>query len=186
MTRGFAVQYPVRMRGVSAVLVLAAAAAPACGRIGFDRPADAAETAAADSGSDAPGDGAPLDDATISSDAPTPDAMATACANAIPVTVGVNPAVTTCSGFDRLDACVNGKEEVVFKFVVPQTGGYNFRARNPGTMNVSNSTGRLNPGCTAVGSCSGILGTSLVGGTTEYFVVEASSGMCATIEFEVF
>ena len=73
----------------------------------------------------------------------------------------------------------------MFRFVVPSTAGYNFAAYDTGTMNVSSSTGLANASCSTVGTCAGILGTTLTGGETVYLVVEANTGGCKTIDFTV-
>ena len=117
-----------------------------------------------------------------------PDA-ATACANAQTLQPLTPIQIDTCStGLDQLDACGGtNTREVIFKFTVPTTGGYNFRARDAGTQNVSNQTGLLNAGCTATTTCAGILSRSYTAGQVIYFVVEASAaGGCVTIEFENF
>jgi hypothetical protein len=36
-----------------------------------------------------------------------------------------------------------------------------------------------------VGGCTGVLGTTLQAGQTYYFVVEASQGACASIQFSI-
>ena len=70
-------------------------------------------------------------------------------------------------------------------FTATASGGRNFAAYDPGTMNVSNSTGVANAGCTATQMCAGIVGTNVNAGATLYLVVEASSGGCANIDFTV-
>lgn len=148
----------------------------ACGRIDFDPISPSTPTGDARSG-DASGSGG--------SDAPNADAPTTACTNAIAVTQGSKTTVSTCSG-DRIDGCgPAGTQEVVFRFVVPSTAGYNFAAYDTGTMNVSSSTGLANASCSTVGTCAGILGTTLTGGETVYLVVEANTGGCKTIDFTV-
>ena len=74
---------------------------------------------------------------------------------------------------------------MIFKFVAPASGSYTFRAYDPGTANVSNSTGVIDAACAKVAPCSGIYGTGLAAGEIAYFAVEASSGGCAPIELEV-
>jgi hypothetical protein len=87
------------------------------------------------------------------------DALASACAAAIPVSLNTRVAANTCDGPDRLDGCgPAGTREVIFKFVVPVTGSYNFAAYDPGTSNVSNSTGVIDPTCATVAPCSGRYG----------------------------
>jgi hypothetical protein len=105
----------------------------------------------------------------------------------MPVTAGVRNAQSTCQGRDVIDACgPPGTQEVVFSFMPPTTKSYNIAAYDPGTSNVSNSTQRVTSGCAGVtGSCAAITGTTLNAGMTYYFVVEASSGTCANIEFSV-
>jgi hypothetical protein len=78
------------------------------------------------------------------------------------------------------------KRELMFRFVPPTTRSYTIKARDAGTQNVSNSTVRLDATCTArVGGCTGVLGTQLTGGQPIYFAVEASSGRCASIQFDI-
>jgi hypothetical protein len=148
-----------------------------CGRIAFDPLSDGS----------APAGDATLGDGGGSGDGPPIDA-ATACANAMTVQPLTPITVDTCAtGLDQLDACGPANtREVIFKFTVPTSGGYNFRARDAGTQNVSNSTGVLNAGCTAITNCPGIFSSTFTAGQVLYFVVEASSGTCATIEFENF
>ena len=153
-----------------------------CGRLGFDAHGDASGGPGRDAvtgGGDAMGDGG-------GGGGDGADAPANACTNAKVVTVGQRLATSTCVGQDLLDACgPPGTEEVVFSFTPPQTAGYNVRAYNAGTNNISNSTAQLNAACMQPGSCTGILGTTFQTGMTYYFVVEASGGGCASIEFLV-
>lgn len=151
----------------------------ACGRIGFDVTGgdtavdDASGQNEAGANGDAGADGAP-------------DAFAAVCANAMIVNVGSTAALDTCQGtLDNIDACSPNKREKVFKFIPPTTRGYTIRARDAGTMNVSNSTARMDSACVQTGGCTGVLGTTLTAGTTYYFVVEASATACASIEFEI-
>ncbi len=157
--------------------VIALALATACGRIDFDPiSAGAPVHDARGSSGDAPHAGDAADDH---------DAAITACTNAITVTQGSKTTVSTCMG-DRIDGCgPTGTQEVVFRFVVPATAGYNFAAYDTGTMNVSSSTGLANTSCTAVGMCAGLLGTTLTGGETVYLVVESNTAGCKTIDFTV-
>lgn len=150
-----------------------------CGRIAFDPLADGAARP--------PDDGGGSDGGSSTGDGAMPDA-ATACANALPLQPLTPMLVDTCStNLDQLDACGPANtREVIFKFTVPASGGYNFRARDPGTMNVSNTTGLLDAGCTATVTCAGILSRAFTAGEVLYFVVEASSGTCAMVEFENF
>jgi hypothetical protein len=147
----------------------------ACGRIGFD-------------GHDDSGTG--NDDATSAHDAQhaASDAAgdaANACTNAIPVMLAVRKATNTCVGGDVVDSCgPPATQEVVFKFTSPATNGYNFRAFDPGTNNVSNSIQQLDASCQPTGACTGLLGISVPQGQTVYFVVEAAAGGCTNIEFE--
>jgi hypothetical protein len=151
-----------------------------CGRRGFDPHGDATSIA---SGDGAPGDGVAGDGG--STDAGL-DAFPAACANAMVIGLGTTT-VSTCDGSnDRLDGCAAaGTNEIVFRFTPPASGGYQFAAYNPGTQNVSNSTGRVSADCTRVTGCAGIVGTSLTAGVDYYFTVEATSGGCATIDFNI-
>jgi hypothetical protein len=145
----------------------------ACGRLDFE-PRDAVA-----SGGDGPrgGDG-PTGDGVAS------DAALSACSKAMPVTLNQRLATSTCVGNDLIDGCGPANtQEVVFAFTPPQTAGYNARAYDPGTMNVSNTTGLLDASCKMTATCAGIIGQSFQAGITVYFVVEASNGGCASIEF---
>jgi len=159
----------------------------ACGRLGFDPPGTLGDDTVDPDGR--LGDSATSGDSSqqMMIDAQLVDAQPAACANAIPVSVGRTGPTSTCTHPDLLDGCVAAaRQEVVFKFVVPTTRGYNMSAKNPGTMNISNSTSIVNVPCTApMGGCAGLLGTTFTAGQTVYFMVEASSAACAMIEFEI-
>ncbi|HUJ62577.1 MAG TPA: hypothetical protein VLX92_28945 [Kofleriaceae bacterium] len=161
-------------------LVAIAIALAGCGRLDFDLIGGGSGSGASDARR---GDGkaSPPGDGTRPA-----DAASTACDHAIPVTAGTPLTESTCTGRDQVEGCgPAGTQEVVFAFTAPDDNGYTFRAFDPGTMNVSNSTGVLDATCTTVQSCSGIYGDSPGQGNTIYLVVEASSGGCATIEFSV-
>jgi hypothetical protein len=152
-----------------AILVVAA-----CGRIGFDPIATSIENPMDAHDGDGPPGGF--------KDAPTD---ASACAFALVAPLNTRVATSTCLGHDLIDGCgPPGTQEVVFAFTPAQTNGYNFRAFDPGTNNVSNSTARLATGCGGPGSCAGILGVTVNAGETAYLVVEAAAGGCTNIEFE--
>ncbi len=141
----------------------------ACGRIGFEPLG----------GGDATGGDA------VKHDARAPDTSVTQCAFALPIDLGVRKATSTCLGHDLVAGCgPPGTQEVVFAFTAPASNGYSFRAFDPGTNNVSNSTAQLDMTCTAIGACTGILGLTVNAGDTIYLVVEASAGGCTNIEFE--
>jgi hypothetical protein len=149
-----------------------------CGRLGFDA-----------QGVDAPG-GPGRDSTTGGGDAMGDgggggsEAGASVCANAKVVTVGQRLATSTCVGQDLIDSCGPANtEEVVLSFTPPQTATYTVRAFDAGTNNVSNATSQLNAACTMGGVCTGITQKQFQAGTTSYFVVEASGGGCASIEF---
>ena len=154
------------------LLVLAA-----CGRVHFDP---------LPPGSGPGGDGGGArDSTTIGGDGMiTADGAVTACAFAIPVQQGVRKMSSTCLGHDLVTGCgPAGTQEVVFSFTPPTSGGYSMQAYDTGTNNITNSVALLNASCTAKsGNCAGILGIQLPAGTS-YFVVEASSGGCANIDF---
>ena len=156
----------------------------ACGRVGFDPSVVGDNTnndaTATTDGTSTGGDGG--------GDAMAPvDAFAAVCASAMVVNVGSTVALDTCGGTqNNIDTCSTGKREIVFKFVPTTTRGYTIKARDAGTQNVSNSTSRMDNAClTRMGGCTGILGTTLTAGTPYYFVVEASAGACASIEFDI-
>lgn len=156
-----------------------------CGRIAFD-PIGGGDDVGPIGDAGGSGDGGD-GGGSSTSDGAMPDAL-TACNNALTIQPLTPMMVSTCAGSnDVIDACgPAGTQEVVFKFVVPASGGYNFRARDAGTQNVSSSTGLLNAGCTATVTCAGILSRAFTAGEVIYFVVEASSGGCVNIEFENF
>jgi hypothetical protein len=102
---------------------------------------------------------------------------------ALPVTISTRMAVNTCTGRDLLDGCgPAGREEVVFDFVPPTTGGYNVRAFDAGTNTISISTGRVDAACGAAPMCSGLLGTTFTAGQHYYFAFEGNTTACAQIE----
>jgi hypothetical protein len=150
-----------------------------CGRIGFN-PIGGSGGDDDDSGGDAHRDGPVVGPKDAPIDATT------ACTNAIAIMQNVRKPSSTCAGGDRVDSCgPAGTQEVVFKFSPATTAGYNFRAFDPGSQNVSNSTQQLDPNtCVPMGGCAGILGITVAAGATAYFVVEASAGGCTNIEFE--
>jgi hypothetical protein len=128
-----------------------------------------------------PGDGMASADARTSV-----DAMPSACAGAIVVSLGVRTAASTCDGGDHIAGCgPTGTREVVFQFTAPTAAGYTFRAFDPGTQDVRNSLRQLDSACAPVTGCVALLGTGLQAGEVAYFVVEAAAGGCAAIEFEV-
>ena len=148
-----------------------------CGRIGIDPIGDPS----GDGGGSATDDGGGSASGDASIDAPP-----TACAFAVTLQPFTPLNINTCTGRDQVDGCGGANtEEVVFKFTVPTTGSYSFRARDPGTQNVSNSTAMLNAACTAIGPCAGVLASSFNAGQVLYLIVEANAaGGCAQIEFE--
>jgi hypothetical protein len=167
--------------------VIALGTLAACGRLGFDPLAGDDGTGPGDDGGSNAGDGGGTGDSgSVTADA-MPDAQPAACATAFTVQVNVPYATSTCAGNnDRIDACgPNATNEVVFKVTPATTRSYTIRARDAGTQNVSNSTAQINPACTTSGSCAGVTGIGLTAGQTYYFIVEASSGSCANIEFDV-
>ena len=155
-----------------------------CGRVAFD-PISEGSNPTDDGGGSTMGDGS----MTTGDGSTMIDAAPTACMSTevITMTPGTPVVVDTCVGMEVFDGCGPANtDEAVFKFVVPTSGGYNFRARDPGTQNVSNTTGLINAGCTATATCAGIISRAFTAGEVLYFVVEASSGTCAQIEFENF
>jgi hypothetical protein len=165
-----------------------------CGRIGFDPlgadrdgagPDDDGPPGGGD-GSMTVGDGGRADGPPImmDPDAPLPDAQPAACAEAIPVTVGVPIMMDTCAtGEDRIDGCPGASlDELVFEFVVPQNGSYTVRTYAGGTMNVI-TTGEVDGPCAGTAGCFGIRSTGYSAEETHYFTVEAASGTCQPIEF---
>jgi hypothetical protein len=165
---------------LAALAVANAVALWGCGRIGFD-PAGSAVP---------PNDGRLAGDATGSggdaATSPPHDAM-TACAGAMQIQPGVLTHVSTCAGPDRLDACgPAGTEEVILELVPPASNGYNARAYDHGTTNITMvSTMVFDQNCQPTPGCAAFLGKSYTQGVPAYFVLEASSGGCADIDFLV-
>ena len=155
--------------------------AAGCGRIGFD-PAG---------GGLPPNDGKLPNDGKASGDsgnASLIDAPVSACiANGMPVQAGVMAHVSTCASPDRLDGCgPTGTKEVILEFIPPASTGYNARAYDHGTMNITMvSTTVFDHTCAPMGVCAAFLGTTYTQGVPYYFVLEASSGGCADIDFLV-
>jgi len=176
-------RYTSRMRGLWIVAVCA------CGRLGFEPPAGSDSQGSGSGSNDGGGSGSGAGDgggSGLPTDAPMVDAQPAACANAFTLQFNVPYATSTCAGSnDRIDACGPATtNEVVFKFTAPSSGSYTIRARDAGTQNVSNSTGVVNASCNGTTQCVGVLGTPFTAGETRYFVIEASGGGCANIEFE--
>jgi hypothetical protein len=155
----------------------------ACGRIGFGTTSGTGDDGAggggggdsgSGSGSGGSGSGVPI------------DAAITACTNAVNVPVGVRTPSSTCAGGDKVDSCgPAGTQEVVFKVTPASTAGYTIRAYDGATNNTTNSTQQMNAACQPTGGCTGVFGMTLNAATTYYFVVEASAGGCANVEFSV-
>ncbi len=160
------------------VIVLAS-----CGRLGFDPPSDDAR---------APTDGTTASDTVVPDDAEgdastsPADAAQNACAPAVtmPLPLGVRTLIDTCTGNrDLIDGCgPPNTREVVFAFTPPTTRGYNIRAYNPGTTNITNSVGRINAACNGTTLCAALSGFTGTGGQTIHFAFEAASGGCAMVE----
>ena len=153
-----------------------------CGRIGFDP----AGGAVPPNDGKLPNDGKP---ATGDSGSATPiDAPVSACvANGMPVQAGVIAHVSTCASPDRLDGCgPAGTKEVILEFTPLTSGGYNARAYDHGTQNITMvSTTFFDQSCQSASACAALLGTTYTAGEHYYFVLEASSGGCADIDFLV-
>ena len=150
-----------------------------CGRIGFD-PATATP----------PNDGKLPHDSTQGSGSSAPhDAPATACVTAAPqqVQAGVMAHVTTCTDGDQLTVCgPTGTKEVILEFIPAASQGYNARAYDHGTMNITMvSTTIYDHDCQQASTCAAFLGTTYTQGVAYYFVLEASSGGCADVDFLV-
>lgn len=151
-----------------------------CGRIGFAPAGGAPNDGRLPGDSNHAGDGG--------STAP-PDAVVTACAAAMPQQVqpGVPAHVSTCTDPDVLDACgPAGTKEVILAFIPPATAGYNARAYDHGTQNITMaSTTVFDAACQPSNTCAAFLGTTYTQGVTYYFVLEASNGGCADVDFLV-
>jgi hypothetical protein len=164
--------------------VVFAIALGACGRVNFDRLADGG----AGSGEGEAGSGSGSDSGNGSAGGDG-GALPPLCANAIPVQLGVPALANTCAGMsDLLDGCAPpaNTPEVVFAFTSPANGSYSFRARDAGTQTVTNDTARLDTACTGRNSCAFLSFTSVPAGQTVYWIVEARSGGCEDVEFDVF
>lgn len=149
-------------------------------RIGFDPTTGSDDTP----GGSSNGDGGTM---TGNDGSLTIDAQPAACAEATTVALGLT-LLDTCTGNqNRIDGCASGSttNEIVIHFRPTVTKAYTFAAYDAGTQNVSNSTARMNADCVTIQSCNGITGTTLTAGVDYYFVVEASSGACADIEFSI-
>lgn len=133
------------------------------------------------------GDGGGSDGTTQLTDgAPPVDALPAECANAFAVTAGQLLTISTCASGDHLDGCGPANtQEVMLKFTAPASAGYSFRAFDHGTQNTTNSTQRVTSACTLMGGCIGLLGFQVNAGETVYFMVEASAGGCAMIDYSV-
>lgn len=153
----------------------------ACGRIGFD-----------------PGNGVPPNDGRLPGDGHAStgdsgsaaiDAPVSACVAAMPaqLQVGVAAHVSTCTDPDRLDGCgPAGTKEVILEFIPPASTSYSARAYDHGTQNITMaSTTFFDASCQPSNTCAGFLGTTYTQGVPVYFVLEASSGGCADIDFLV-
>lgn len=153
---------------VTAMFGLVVVALSGCGRFGFDLLDDAR-----------PGDG--LEDGAHADG----DAAATACGSAITLPLAAAITIDTCAtGLDLLDGCgPAGTQEVVLAFTAPAFGSYSFRARDPNT-NVGSIFGMVGAACTGAMVCVNNLSITLTAGQTIYFVLEASSGSCVTVELE--
>lgn len=113
------------------------------------------------------------------------DAMPAACAEAIEVFADMVKRSSTCLGFDRLDGCgPDATEEVVFKWVVPASGGYQISSTNIANGTIQ-STGRVNAACTTATMCSGITQTPFTAGQVVYLALEAPAGGCATYDLSI-
>ena len=95
--------------------------------------------------------------------------------------------INTCVDPDVLDGCgpANTKEAIL-EFVAPASGGYNARAYDHGTQNITMVSVTVLDGTCANGSaCAAFLGTTYTMGVPVYFLLEASSGGCADVDFLV-
>jgi hypothetical protein len=153
----------------------------ACGRIDFGPLVPGGTHGDDDGGDAAPSDGRLVGDAK-------PDAVANACvAGATMIQAGVMTEINTCVDPDMLDGCgPAGTKEAILEFVPPASGGYNARAYDHGTMNISMvETMTLDSTCTNASTCAAFLGQTYTMAVPVYFVLEASSGGCADVDFLV-
>jgi hypothetical protein len=151
----------------------------ACGRIGFDP----------NGGAGPPSDGRPPNDGSGSQpiDARPIDAPPTVCQTmSVPVTAGVVAQVNTCGGTDAIDGCGPAMtQELLLAFTPAASGGYNARAYDRGTQNITTSTSVMDAACSGHGGCAGLLGLQYQQGVTYYFVLEAPAGGCKDVDFLV-
>jgi hypothetical protein len=161
------------LKVAAALLVLTA-----CGRIDFG-PIVPNGTHGDDGGGDAPsGQHA---DAKL-------DASSNACTiSATMIQAGVMTEINTCVDPDVLDGCgPAGTKEAILEFIVPATGGYNARAYDHGTQNITMvSVTVLDSACANGSTCAAFLGRTYTMGEPVYFLLEASSGGCADVDFLV-
>jgi hypothetical protein len=159
------------------VKLAALLAVAACGRIDF-------QPIHPSSGDD---DGGPPTGDARAIDAKPTDASNACTAATLMVQVGVALQVNTCIDPDLLDGCgpANTKEAVV-EFIPPASAGYNARAYDHGTTNVTMvATEFYDSACVSANNCAGLLGTTYTQNVPVYFVLEASSGGCADVDFLV-
>jgi hypothetical protein len=165
---------------VKVALLLTGLLSTACGRIDFGPLVPNGPHGDDDGGDGPPGDGRRAD--------ATPDAMFNACAaGATMIHAGVMTEINTCVGPDVLDGCgPAGTKEAILEFIPPASDGYNARAYDHGTMNISMvSTTVFDSTCGNGSTCAAFLGTTYTMGVPAYFVLEASSGGCADVDFLV-
>jgi hypothetical protein len=154
-------------------------AVTACGRIDFQT---------SEPGGGGGGDGGGSGSGNHIDAAKAIDAPSSVCAQAMTVVVaGISKEINTCQGPDMLDGCgPPGTKEAVLVFIPPASAGYNARAYDHGTMNITMvSTTVLDSTCGNASNCAAFLGTTYTQDVPAYFVLEASSGGCADVDFLV-
>jgi len=150
----------------------------ACGRIDFSPIVPNGPHG--DDDDDAPSDGRRAD--------AKPDAPASACAAAATmIQAGVMTEINTCVDPDVLDGCgPAGTKEAILELIPPTTNGYNARAYDHGTTNITMvSVMVLDSACGSPSTCAAFLGQTYTMGEPVYFLLEASSGGCADVDFLV-
>jgi hypothetical protein len=161
-----------------AALLLTGLLLTACGRIDFGPVVP--NGTGGDDGGDVSSDGRRADAKS--------DALSNACvASATMIQAGVLTEINTCVDPDMVDGCGPvGTKEAILEFIAPASGGYNARAYDHGTQNITMvSVMVLDSTCANASTCAAFLGTTYTMDVPVYFVLEASSGGCADVDFLV-
>jgi hypothetical protein len=143
-------------------VVTCAVVAGACGRIAFD-----------------PNAGTPATDAGPGT-SPDGSRALGACASAPDVQVNVPINGNTCTGTNSIQGCAPANTpEVVYRFVAPETRGYQLQATGDHGIQLADST------CTIASVCAGIYASTFTQGETVYVVLELDVGGCDTFTLTI-